>query len=421
MLVALPLAALFARAAEPPPLPHMFTDALKLQPFVTGLHEPTTMAWLDTHTLLVLEKAAGAVRIVRDGQLLPAPALRLAVNFVGERGLLGVALHPHFAQNQFVYLFYTAAAGVRLDGRSERTGGQRVERYTWSHDTLTDPRLITQFPYLPRDRNGPEHDGGKIIFGPDGKLYGTVGDLLRRGLEQNETPDDGRPPASSGSSVIFRLNDDGTVPADNPWAAHADPAVRRWFAVGIRNSFGLAFDPVSGVLWDTENGELTFDEINRVPPKFNSGWTTICGPTWHPDNRGLRPDRLLCGTLLGAQYHDPVFSWYHCRGIACLAFLPTDRYGPEYKDTLVVGEVNGRWLFHFKLNARREAFDLHSPPLDKLVVEGDMPQDILQNSHEIMLATETGGIVDIQMGPDGLAYLVSHYNGCIYVLKTARR
>ena len=118
-------------------------------------------------------------------------------------------------------------------------------------------------------RQGPNHNGGPIAFGPDGKLYGITGDLNRNEAEQNYQAQ-----ANNSSQVggIYRLNDDGTVPGDNPFSGHSNADFHRWFAYGIRNSFGLTFDPATGNLWDTENGPGSYDEVNLVAPGFNSGW-----------------------------------------------------------------------------------------------------------------------------------------------------
>ena len=120
---------------------------------------------------------------------------------------------------------------------------------------------------------GPNHDGGVITFGPDGKLSVVIGDLNRNGQLQNfpsGAPDD--------TSVILRLNEDGSIPPDNPFAAEGGK-LAKYYAYGIRNSFGLAFDPVTDSLWLTENGTASFDEINVVDPGFNSGWAQLMGPT----------------------------------------------------------------------------------------------------------------------------------------------
>jgi glucose/arabinose dehydrogenase len=220
-----------------------------------------------------------------------------------------------------------------------------------------------------------------------------------------------------GAGVIFRVNDDGTIPADNPWAGHKDAEVRKYFAVGVRNSFGLAFDPETKLLWDTENGDMLWDELNVVPAKFNSGSNYIMGPLWDPDNKGKRRREVPADDVLGSVYGDPVFSWYRCRGLTCLAFLSTERYGERYKDTLLVGETNASWLMRFRLNKERDRVEVTSSSLDARVVKGDMPSEIEANQKEIMFATGAGTVTDMQIGPDGWMYMCSYRDGVVYVLR----
>ncbi len=163
----------------------------------------------------------------------------------------------------------TPRAAPRSDTHRPPRLANRVYRYTWNGSALVNPSLILSLPVTP----GPNHDGGIITFGPDGKLYVVIGDLNRSGQLQNHAtgaaPDD--------TSVILRLNDDGTIPADNPFHAQGGN-LAKYYAYGIRNSFGLAFDPLTNKLWMTENGPNNYDEINLVEPGFNSGWNQIMGP-----------------------------------------------------------------------------------------------------------------------------------------------
>ena len=171
----------------------------------------------------------------------------------------------------------------------------RVFRYTWSGGKLVNPTQIKILPVLP----GANHDGGIITFGPDGKLYIVIGDLNRDGKLQNFP--DGPDPDDTG--VILRLNDDGSPASDNPFFSQGIP-LNQYYAYGVRNSFGMVFDPVTGKLWDTENGPGSFDEINQVLAGFNSGWERIMGPD------ALDPQGV--GDLFvvpGSHYADPKFSW----------------------------------------------------------------------------------------------------------------
>jgi glucose/arabinose dehydrogenase len=215
--------------------PVMTDPALKVRLVVSGLSSPTTMAFIGADDFLVLQKNDGKVRRVIGGVLQPAAVLDLNVDSQSERGLLGIAVHPNFPLTPYIYLYLTeSGSGVG----SNNGVANRVYRFSWNGSALTAPNtLIADLPMTP----GPNHDGGVMTFGPDGKLYIVIGDLNRDGRLQNNpsgaAPDD--------TSVLLRLNDDGTVPSDNPFFSQGGN-VAKYFAYGIRNSFGMVFDPVTG-------------------------------------------------------------------------------------------------------------------------------------------------------------------------------
>ncbi len=436
-LAFLVVAGVCARSAggETPEVVSAEGNATHFERWAEGVKAPTSMAWVTVgegagrqQVLLVLEQWTGQVRAVAretDGaaRMLPV-VIKLPVNFKGERGLLGVAVHPEFEKNHAVFLCYTRSEhDDRTDGRSDITRGQLVVRYTLAADLeggaakalhLVEPHEVLAFPYNPLENNGPNSCGGKIVFGPDGKLYGSFGDQNRHGLETNE------PGGVIGGGILFRVNDDGSAPADNPWIKQRDPALKRAYAVGVRNCFGLAFDPVSGLLWDTENGPELWDELNVVTPGFNSGWSYIMGPVSHPANRDKKRAEVPADQAIGARYGDPVFAWYRCRGLTCAAFLHTDAYGAALKDMLLVGEVNGSWIMGFHLTAERDRVDVKSDTLADRVVMGDGPDEVMANQREVMFAVKAGTITDMQVGSDGLLYACSWRDGAVYVLKKGR-
>lgn len=207
---------------------------------------------------------------VAGGVLNPAPVLDVDVDPRSFGGLLSIVVHPNFQNNQYVYIFYTEGdTGMDILGTAVANS---VYRYTWDSGsgTLTSPVLIANLPALTA---GSGNYSGIMVFGPDGKLYITVGDLGRTGQLQNNPTGAG----ADDTSVILRLNDDGSTPKDNPFRSQGGPAAD-YFAYGVRNSFGMAFDPLTGKLWNTENGAMNWDEINLVERGFNSGWTKIQGP-----------------------------------------------------------------------------------------------------------------------------------------------
>ena len=282
--------------------PQLVDRNLTVRTVVEGLNQPTTMAFLDEDDILVLEKASGLVKRVIDGVVQPAPVLDLAVNSASERGLLGIALHPDFPEEPSVYLYWTeSTTGADSSELAEvPLLGNRVDRFTWNGSTLTHDTNIIRLRALQEDADQPprgNHDGGIIKFGRDGKLYIYMGDNGRRGQMQN-LPDG--PGAASNSDdqfvgpepddahltgVILRLNDDGSTPEDNPFfeagevrGGEAGENLQKVFAYGIRNGFGMAFDPFSGNLWEAQNGDDTFTELNLVEPGANLGWIQVMGP-----------------------------------------------------------------------------------------------------------------------------------------------
>jgi glucose/arabinose dehydrogenase len=382
--------------------PTLVDPNLKVEVLVSGLDSPTTMAFIAPGDILVLQKNDGKVRRVIDGVLQAGEVLDLNVDNSAERGLLGIALHPDFATNHFVYLYYTEGGGT-----GDTTGapgdpdplGNRVYRYTWDDSALISPSLIADLPVIA----GPNHDGGIIVFGPDDKLYVVIGDLNRNGQLQNFSLG----PAPDNTSVILRLNVDGSIPTDNPFFSSGDPTnlKGKYYAYGVRNSFGMAFDPVTGKLWDTENGENTFDEINLVEPGFNSGWESIMGP----DSRDPQNATGDLFVIPGSHYADPKFSWLDTVGPTAIVFLASTALGTQYKNDVFVGDVNNGNLYHFQPNANRDGFIFTSPALVDLVADNNGSE-----LDEVIFGTGFNGIVDLKVGPDDLLYVVSIGDGAIY-------
>ncbi|MFN3651221.1 MAG: PQQ-dependent sugar dehydrogenase [Armatimonadota bacterium] len=281
--------------------PEVVDPNLAVRTVVSGLDQPTSMAFIGENDFLVLEKATGRVRRVTNGAV-QGTVLDLPVNSGSERGLLGIALHPRFPQDPGVYLFWTeSTTGADTEVLSETPLlGNRVDRFTWNGTALTMDRNIIRLRALQQDANQPErgnHNGGVLRFGPDCRLYIMVGDVGRRGQMQNlpdgpfgsGLPDDqfGGPEPDDAhlTGVILRLNDDGTAPRDNPFfragalrGGEVGENLQKVFAYGVRNSFGMAFEPRTGRLWDAQNGDDSFTEINRVPSGANLGWIQVMGP-----------------------------------------------------------------------------------------------------------------------------------------------
>ncbi len=371
---------------------------LTVETVVTGPFGPTGMVILTPTDSLVLERDTGRVYRVLSGVV--STVLNLAVNAVNERGLLGIALDPDFQHNRYVYLYYTEAT---IDDGPPL--GNRVYRYTWTGSALVTPVLVLDLPVTP----GPNHNGGVILFGPDDRLYAVIGDLNHTGkLQNNPTgadPDD--------TSVILRVDRSGRGPIDNPFydAANAQNPLNRYYAYGVRNSFGLTFDPVTDVLWDTENGAEDMDEINRVTPGFNSGWNPIMGP-----------DALSSGDTSdlwvapGSAYSDPEFTWIAPIAPAALAFVASRRMGCEHEHRLLVGNANCGTVQEFELDGARTNLAFSSPGLQDRVADNGN-DECFGDQLELAFGTNFGVVTDIENGPDGFVYVLSLTFNAIYRIR----
>ena len=366
---------------------------LQVQTVVTGLSAPTTMAFLGPDDLLVLQKDDGRVRRVIGGVLQPGEVLDLPVDSWPDRGLLGIAVDPDFLNHPFVYLFYSEAPA---DG--QLLTAHRVVRYSWDGASLSAPKVLLDLPIAP----SKFRCGGLLAFGPDDRLYATMGDLQRLGKLQNRPTG----PDPDDTSTILRIFADGTVPAENPFSL---ASMRRVFAYGIRNSFGMDFDPVTGMLWDTENGQAFYDEINLVLPGFNSGWNQIQGPD---DRNTQNQDALWMAP--GASYRDPAFSWATPVGPTGLTFVRSPRLGCGRLHDVFVGDNNCGSVWHFVPNASRHGLVFTSPELQDRVADNTSADLCGLELTEPAFASGFGVITDLETGPDGLLYVVSLTEGAIY-------
>jgi len=372
---------------------------LQVETIVEGLSWPTSMAFIDNNNILVLEKEKGTVRLISNGILQETPVLEVDVNSRSERGLLGIAM----MNNDNVFLYYT---------ESPQNGDQlrnRVYKYQWNDEErlLVNPTLILDLPAFP----GPNHDGGKLIIGPGNYLYGVIGDLNHMGKLQNVV----NGPGPDDTGVIFRVNpEDGSPAPDNPFInnnAGDLSSLNKYYAYGIRNSFGIVFDPVTNILWDTENGPSEYDEVNVVKPGFNSGWRQVMGPI---STSGITEDELV--NFPNSKYADPVFSWLPSIGITDIEFLNSAKLGDKYVNNIFVGDIgdltNGN-LYYFEVNEDRTGikFDSNSNSNSNSSSSQtgltDLVADNEQEISAIALGTDFGGITDIETGQDGFLYILT--------------
>jgi glucose/arabinose dehydrogenase len=450
---------------------------LDVRDAATGLTQPIGVEFIGMNDMLVTEKASGRVQRFINGTL-HSTVLDLAVNSNSERGLLGIAKHPNFPMNPRVYLYWTesttgadtnAAANVPLLGN-------RVDSFLWNGMTLAWERNVVMLRARQADAGQPErgnHDGGVIRFGPDGKLYVIIGDTGRRGWTQNlidgpfgpGTPDDqfGGPAPDNAhlTGVILRLNDDGTTPADNPFFAYGASLggevganVQKIHSYGIRNSFGMAFDPKTGTLWEQENGDDSFSELNIAEPGFNSGWIQVMGPIdrvaeyraietdptapqpfaaggyfglqqirWLPTNIAASPEEAAGRLVMfpGAHYSAPELAWKFEVAPGGIGFVDGDALGNLYDGDLFVGAarnfLEGGQLWHIPLNtvkSKRHKLGLDRyPALADRVADNRNKYDI-QESEPLLFGRNFGIGTDVVQGPSGNLYVVSTDLGTVF-------
>jgi aldose sugar dehydrogenase len=361
---------------------------LKVETVATGLALPTTMAFIGPDDILVLEKGKGTVQRIVNGQMLAEPLLQVNVSSEVERGMLGIATSKDNQTGKTnVFLYYTEAQGGE-------PVASRLYRYELANNKLVNPLLLLDLPAVP----GPRHNSGNILIGPDNNLYVSVGDLDGHiTLAQNVNGASG----VDGSSSILKITQDGQPVGQG---ILGDSGIsKKYYAYGLRNSFGMDFDPVSGKLWDTENGASYGDEINIIEPGFNSGWLQI---------QGMAPVDFEFEDLINFQgkgnYSDPEFVWTDTVGPTAIKFLGSDTLGNQYRNDIFVSDITQGNIYHFDLTGNRT----------NLILNGLLADKVSNNSTEnqgIIFGEGFGGISDLEVGPyDGYLYVVSLGHGNIY-------
>ncbi len=457
----------------------------------SGLSQPIGIVFIGADDYFVLEKASGQIKRVVSGVIQATPVLDLAVNSNSERGLLSMVLHPNFPTTPYAYIRWTeSSTGADSTVATDvPLLGNRVDRFIWNPlaQTLTQDINIIKLRSLQRDdiavighpgTNNPaaqgNHNGGVLRFGPDGKLYLFMGDQGRRGWLQNlpngpflTAPFDddifGGPSPDNAhlSGVILRLNEAGSSPPDNPFFAagaaiggEAGANIQKIYSYGHRNGFGMAFDPYSGFLWDTENADDAYSELNRVIPGMNGGWVQLAGPLsrmsdWkfietnqfgsalqqvrYPPTRAAYTAALALSRMFmlpGATYVDPELSWRYEIGPAGTTFVKGTALGTEYDGTLWMGSsrafsqvgANGGSLYRIKLTADRLHVDTSADPrlADRVADNLFRAQKFDGTESETLQIGRGFGITpSIEQGPDGNLYVVSLTDNAIY--KISRR
>jgi aldose sugar dehydrogenase len=430
---------------------------LKVELVAEGLRSPTSMAFLGPDDILVLEKE-GKVQRIMGNDILENPVLDITnkVNSSFERGLLGIAIRANEqADDDFksdtsirnIYLYYTenvtnkenANADCLLDQcKTIDNIANRLYRFEFEDSKLVNPKLLLNIPL--NDNSDFIHVGGIITVGPDNHLFLSTGDgktcgyyeecriiTMENGPLDSQTANIKEGTNASGRGGILHFEDDGKKVAYPYGILGENYPLNLYYAYGIRNSFGIDLDHITGNLWDTENGPAFGDEINLVEPGFNSGWAKVQGMwpiTNHSQLANDAPPGIEKGYFIPkdktdsykddifdfdskGKYSEPEFTWNHTVGVTSIKFLDSDKYGPNYKDDLFVGTFNGGFIYHFDLTKDRKELLLKEELLDKVANDDE-------ELSQVVLARGFGGITDLEVSPDGYLYVISTTEGKIW-------
>jgi glucose/arabinose dehydrogenase len=381
---------------------------LKVELVARGFEFPTSMTFLGPDDILVSEKNQGTISRVLGGRILKEPLLDVNVATKAERGLLGIAAATNVTnRNPYVFLYYTELErrdGDDLGSTSADEGkaplGNRLYRYELVNDKLIAPKLLLNLP----STDLSIHNGGVIEIGPDNNLYLLVGSGAEDNRDNPESSDtkafniqgDKDPDGRGG---ILRVSQNGEI-VDSGLMGETTP-LNIYYAYGIRNGFGMDFDPLTGNLWDTENGPRYGDEINLVEPGFNSGWMQINGLA--SDDPEFDPADLEDFGGKG-KYSDPEFAWVNSVGLTSLKFLDSKKLGEQYEYDMFVGDFHGGNIYDFDLNSDRKQLSLMGELEDK-------KSDNVGELERVIFGQNFGAITDLEIGPDGYLYVLALYQG----------
>jgi aldose sugar dehydrogenase len=396
--------------------PSLTDPKLKVELVARDFDFPTSIEFLAKDDILLLEKNTGNVYRILNGNV-TGPLIHIDVAQKDERGLLGIAVSENESSNKedtSVFLYYTQCTKVKdQDNKSSRNCGNYVYRYKFEteNNTFTDPKLILSLPALP----GPSHNGGVLELDKDKNLYVTVGDVQPTAFNQNQSGFDTKAQnlingtAPDGRAGILRITQDGN-PVGHGILGNIYP-LNLYYAYGIKNSFGIGFDPLTGNLWDTENGPQFGDEINLVKPGFNSGWEKVQG-IWKlnqtREKEGIFKESSKKVKFVNfngkGKYSSPEFVWDKTVAPTALIFLDSNKLGKKYKNDIFVGSVKNGRIFDFNLAKNRKSLSLSGNLTDLVFNKKDDPS-------KIIFGEGFGIITDLEVGPDGYLYVVSGFRG----------
>ncbi len=335
----------------------------------SGIENPMDMTWLPNGDMLLTDRSGAFYRISDDGQSNTISGVPPVVN-KGQDGLFDVLLHPDFEENSYLYLSYS----VPGTGEGEKPTTTKVTRYKYANDQLSEPLdILEATPYTDRH----VHFGARMVFDDAGYLFVTVGDRGSRDVN----PQDLSLPAGK----IHRLNDDGSIPPDNPFV-DVDTAVASIYSYGHRNPQGLIIHPTTKVMWSHEHGPRGGDELNIIEPGVNYGWPVI--------SYGINYDGTTFTTELEKDgMAQPALYWVPSIAPSGMAFVFGDKY-PIWEGDLLVGSLRYKYL-------------------NRCVMEGNTV------IREEPLLKNVGRLRNVELGPDGYIYIGVERPGYVFRLVPA--
>jgi len=358
ILLSLLAALFFDGAAHSATLPSGFAETR----IATGLASPTAMSFAPDGRLFVCEQG-GKLRVIKNGSLLTQPFITLSVDSSGERGLLGVAFDPDFANNGFVYIYYTTSASPVHN---------RVSRFTAS---ASNPDVVAagsevQLLNLPNLSSATNHNGGAIHFGTDGKLYIAVGENANSANS---------PSLSTPLGKILRINKDGSIPSDNPFVSQTSGINQAIWARGLRNPFTFAIDRSNGRIHFNDVGQDSWEEVNLSVAGSNYGW---------PSTEGNSPSGVS-----GVRY--PIYTYQNagsnCAIVGAAFYRPaTANFPAEYAGRYFFGDFCGGFIH--MLN----------------------PPDYTASAD---FATGIDSLVDLEVAADGSLYYLARGGGEVFRIR----
>jgi glucose/arabinose dehydrogenase len=379
-----------------------------------GLNSPVNMAFLGTNDILVTERNGTVQRIV-NGVKSNEPLIKLNVT---RDGLLGIAINKTNSANEtgvstnpiYVYLYFGTYKREQGNFTQEKeAAANRLYRYELVNNTLVKPKLLVDVPA------GFNHNGGPILIAPDKhSVLVSIGDVEDQNYKvvANKALNNKTGADPDGTAGILRVTANGNSVFEKVF--NGSYPLNLYYAYGIRQNFGMDFDPLTGILWDSENGANWGDEINLVEPGFNSGWNKVQG-IWkdHVRDNGFNSSEIFYNPVelvdFGGhgKYRSPEFTWKYTVGPTALIFVSTDKLGKEYENDIFVADANNGRIYDFNLNNNRTGFVLDGPLADKIA-------DTDRELDKLIFASDFGTITDLKIGPDGYLYFVVYSEGKIY-------